>query len=143
MTTRLYQREVTVQSVAINAHDCPSCGVIYGLADDYEQRRRQDGATWYCPNGHSVSYNGTHEAELKKARAEVEAAKERLEAEQGWSARLSTSLENERKQHASTKGQLTKTRKRIQGGVCPDCNRHFENVERHMQTKHKALMPMT
>lgn len=36
----------------------------------------------------------------------------------------------------ATKGRLTKTKKRIANGVCPCCNRHFVNLERHMTGKH-------
>ena len=46
MSTRLYQEAVTGVRVVINAHDCPSCGVIYGLENDYESRRRKDGLSW-------------------------------------------------------------------------------------------------
>jgi hypothetical protein len=30
-------------------------------------------------------------------------------------------------------------RKRIQSGVCPCCNRTFENLGRHMKSKHPAF----
>ena len=132
MSTRVYQEKVVIQSVAINAHDCPSCGVIYGIAEDYEKRRREDGATWYCPNGHTVTYNGTRQ-QLEKKLAQAE---DRLKAEQGWAAVLSGKLETERKGHAATKGQLTKTRNRVAKGLCMVCRRHFMNVQRHMETQH-------
>lgn len=45
-------------------------------------------------------------------------------------------LEAERRAHAATKGQLTKTRKRVAGGVCPCCNRSFVNLGRHMAGQH-------
>lgn len=45
-------------------------------------------------------------------------------------------LESERRAHAATKGQLTKTKKRIANGVCPCCNRSFANLERHMAGQH-------
>jgi len=32
--------------------------------------------------------------------------------------------------------ELKTIKKRIHAGVCPHCNRHFQNVERHMKTKH-------
>lgn len=135
MSTRVYQREVTAVTVVINAHDCPTCGVIYGLAVDYEERRRKDGESWKCPNGHWVSY---HKTAADEAKEEAEQLRQQLESQRGWSNKLESDLAAERKQHASTKGQLTVTRKRVQSGVCPvdGCRRHFTNLERHMATKH-------
>lgn len=34
------------------------------------------------------------------------------------------------------KAAKTRLRKRIEHGVCPHCKRHFENVERHVKSKH-------
>lgn len=122
--------EETTELVAIT---CGGCGVLFAMNETYQKERLRDGKSWYCPNGCQRAYATT---EADRVRAEIKKAEERLEAEKGWSARLSANLESERKSHASTKGQLTKTRKRIAGGVCPDCNRHFANVEHHMASKH-------
>lgn len=135
MATRLYQREVVVSSIKFTAFDCANCGVPFALTEDYEARRRNDGNTFYCPNGHPHSW---HETEGDRLRKEIAEAKSRLDAEQGWTRRLTGDLDQERRSHAATKGQLTKTRKRIENGVCPDCNRHFVDVERHMKSKHGA-----
>ncbi|MBV6448554.1 hypothetical protein [Nitrosomonas sp.] len=37
------------------------------------------------------------------------------------------------------KGQATKIKRRVGRGVCPCCNRHFENLERHMH----MVFPLT
>lgn len=135
-TTTKFRNPVTVVEVRINAHECGECGVVFGLAEDYEQRRRNDGKTWYCPNGHPRAWVESEADRLKK---QLKQAEERIASEEGWGKHLSGLLDSERKSHASTKGQLTKTRKRIGNGVCPDCNRHFTNVERHMATKHRQV----
>lgn len=36
----------------------------------------------------------------------------------------------------TTKGQLTKTKKRLAGGVCPCCNRSFVSLAKHMASQH-------
>ena len=36
----------------------------------------------------------------------------------------------------TTKGHLTRSRKRACRGLCPFCKRHFVNVQRHVETKH-------
>lgn len=136
MAARIYQQNAIVVKTSLNALDCSHCGVVFGITDDYEERRRADKANFYCPNGHSQAYG---ESEADRLRKELEQAKNRIEAERGWAERVTADLDAERKSHASTKGQLTKTRKRIGNGVCPDCNRHFVNVERHMAIKHARL----
>lgn len=115
--------------------DCPNCGVIFGVPQDLIGQRRRDNNLFYCPNGHSMSFTVR---EIDQVRKELEQAKQRIASEIGWSERLEKDLAAERKSHASTKGQLTKTKKRVQAGVCPvdGCHRHFTNLERHMATKH-------
>lgn len=126
------------QAVTLVTEECCSCGAVFAMTDSFRQQCLDNpgpnGKRFYCPSGHAQWYTGETEAEKeRKKRLLVE---QRLESERGWSARLSGDLEAERKSHASTKGQLTKTRKRIQGGVCPCCNRHFTNMERHMAGEH-------
>lgn len=110
-----------------NVHCCASCGVSYALTDAYETRRRDDHERFYCPNGHGQSYPQKNEAEKQRERAE------RLERQL---ANRDETLRIERASHSATKGQLTKTRKRIAHGVCPCCKRSFANLERHMSGQH-------
>lgn len=35
---------------------CPYCGVAFGIAESYAEIRRKDGSSFYCPNGHPMSY---------------------------------------------------------------------------------------
>jgi hypothetical protein len=63
-----------------------------------------------------------------------------LEDEFKWADNRRRNAENEteaeRRSKAAYKGQLTKVRRKVANGSCPCCNRHFENLQRHMQTKH-------
>lgn len=88
--------------------------------------RRKDKRSFYCPNGHSLSYA---EGEADTLRKQLEAEKQRVEMFR---------LENQAKERklSTLKGQLTKTKNRITKGVCPCCNRSFVQLGRHMQTKH-------
>jgi hypothetical protein len=112
---------------------CCNCGVLFALESSYQWERRQDRRNFYCPNGHSQHYTAKSEAELlKEAQAEI-ARQKRI------AANKDEDLRSERASHANTKGQLTRTRKkveRVEKGVCPHCTRHFTNVERHVKTKH-------
>jgi len=43
---------------------CPSCGLWYPLPTHYEDARREDHKTFYCPNGHSCYYPQQTDREL-------------------------------------------------------------------------------
>ena len=59
-------------NVAIKEHCCPTCGVLFWLSATYEGRRRSDGLTFYCPNGHSLSYGETETDRLLKGIAAIQ-----------------------------------------------------------------------
>lgn len=110
--------------------ECANCHVLFGITDDMQDRLRSNHKTFYCPAGHSQSYY---------SKSEEEKLRERLEAEQRRVIRLRNEADAERRSHAATKGQLTKTRKRVANGVCPvpGCKRSgFKNVKNHLHAKH-------
>lgn len=40
----------------LETHNCPSCGLLYGAPQEFFVKRREDGARFFCPNGHGISY---------------------------------------------------------------------------------------
>jgi hypothetical protein len=106
--------------------ECPSCFVVFGMVKSMDRRKRNEGGTWYCPNGHGIHAIESEVTRLQKA----------LEREQQIALRKSEQLEAERRSHSATKGQVTRLKNRAAGGACPCCNRTFVQLERHMQTKH-------
>lgn len=124
---------------------CGGCGVLFAMTSDYIADRKRDKRNWHCPNGCSRIYSKSDaEIEAERLRAALEAAEKHVMDWNAYAHDRSEQLERERKSHASTKGQLTKTRKRVQGGVCPvdGCHRHFTNLQRHMRTKHEGIEAM-
>lgn len=112
------------------------CGINHAVPRDlrnFQLRQHRDGqrvTSIFCPLGHSHAPAGKSEAEKLREQ------KDRLEARH---RALADQLEAETRSHRATKGQLTKVKKRIGKGVCPGCNRHFADVERHMATQHPDL----
>jgi len=109
-----------------------TCGINYAIPDALNQQlldhRAGPGAkSVHCPLGHVWHYTGKTEAQ--KEREAREATERRLRATRDL-------LAAEERSHSATKGQLTKTKKRVAAGVCPHCNRTFTNVQRHMKSKH-------
>lgn len=113
---------------------CAQCGMVFGIPQEFETLRRADKKDFYCPSGHSLVYRGeTKEQVLQR---EVEALKEENKAAWDQALDAANKTRAEKRAHASTKGALTKVRKRASAGVCLHCNRTFQNVARHMTTQH-------
>lgn len=118
---------------------CPvsTCGVRYGLDAEYQRKREKDGKSWVCPNGHSLSY---HENETDKLRAEKLRLESRLEyvRNERDAAIKATTIQKGRA--TRFKNERDRIKERIANGVCPCCNRHFVNVERHIRGQHPRFV---
>lgn len=111
------------------------CGIRHAVPAElrrHQLRRHNDGGQVpgiYCPLGHSHCPAGTPDVEREREQRQSLEAALRAERDQH---------DAERRAHAATKGQLTKTKKRVAGGVCPCCNRSFVNLARHMAGQHPS-----
>lgn len=47
-----------------NTLDCAHCNILFGVSHQFEGRRRADKASFYCPNGHRMSFPGETAAEM-------------------------------------------------------------------------------
>lgn len=110
--------------------DCIHCGIIFGVPDLWDVNRRRDHASFYCPNGHGQHYTG--ESDIEKANRLAREA----QAEVNRERHLRLVVERERDKAVL---QRKRIEKRIAAGVCICCGRTFENLARHMKSKHKNL----
>lgn len=113
------------------------CGVIYALESGYEDLRREDHAVFYCPNGHGQSFSG----EDKNTRITRLENEKRLEREKVERLERDAKILREEAFKANEKSKrlrtaIKKKSLRIKNGLCPHCDRSFENLQRHMTTKH-------
>lgn len=117
---------------------CCNCGMAFAMTVDFMRRRRDDRKSFYCPAGHGQHYTGPTEAQ--KLKGELERAQQMRDAAQ---ARAETA-ERDREQVAKAHKKM---RARVMNGVCPCCNRTFQNLLRHMKSEHPefketATLPM-
>lgn len=127
MSTQTYIGTLVVQ-------DCPNCGMQFGVPADYDKRRQDDHQTFYCPSGHGQSYTGKSEAQ--KLRGLLANANRRIEwAETGLRAARDQAETSEYRRRAE-KAAKTRLKNRIANGVCPCCNRSFQDLRRHMAGRH-------
>jgi len=82
---------------------------------------------FYCAECGKVQVYGYGE------RQRLEHENKRLEQERN---RARNQAAAERRSKNAIKGHHTRTKKRVAAGVCPCCNRSFENLGRHMKHQH-------
>lgn len=108
-------------------YQCATCGCWYAVETYLLKMKMADREKIFCPNGCERRFLGETEAEKWKKEAE------RLRAERDFKQRQ---IEQRDKSLSAAKGQITKLKNRVGNGVCPCCNRSFENLARHMKCKH-------
>lgn len=121
--------QTILAEVTLDATSCYACGIQFALPDWYIKARRSDGKGFYCPNGHTLSWHETDADRLRKkldeqTREATRQAARALQAQQERDAALALQAKAERKL------------KRVAKGTCPECNRSFANLARHMNCKH-------
>ena len=122
---------IFVSLVPVN---CPSCKAIFGLTEQALERFRGNGKCFYCPYCQAEQgFFDSREEQLRKQLAREKERHEMTTRSLGHSRRLADRMERSRN---ALKGVVTKTKNRIKNGVCPCCNRHFKNLERHMKGQH-------
>lgn len=104
------------------------CGLKHGVPKIlYIQYRDRIISCLYCPAGHSYVPAGKSDAD--KLRAQVTSLRDTLD-----SCRQARDLAW--RSQATTKGHITRLKKRIAAGVCPCCRRTFQDLAKHMKGQH-------
>jgi len=106
------------------------CGISFAIPENLH-RWMKDGRDHHChcPMGHEMIFREDNRTKLERERAEHRATRDLLKAEE--------------RSHSATKGQLTKAKKQVhraEHGVCPHCRRSFQNLQRHVKSKHPEVL---
>lgn len=117
---------------------CGNCGIQFAVPEAWIVRRRNgtDGGdrSYHCPVGHSWTYSG--ETEAQKLKRQLEEKERSLK----WTEERLESARKDRDHHQARanalKGVVTKVKQRVGQGSCPCCKRHFQDLRRHMTSKH-------
>jgi hypothetical protein len=120
--------------------ECFSCHVTYAIPESFYQAARKHNERanpsnyWQicCPFGHSWHYTGLNrEQKLER----------QLEGQRDETARVRAERDQAKASAAAQKGVATKLKKRAAAGLCPHCNRHFKDLERHVKGQHPRTTP--
>lgn len=105
---------------------CYSCGMAFGMPEDFRNEKLRNGGSFYCPSGHGQHYSEPIVNKLER----------QLAVEQSKHDQTKANLKDTRGALTAEKGHRTRLKNRIKNGVCPCCNRSFQNLRRHMNHKH-------
>jgi len=106
--------------------ECGACGITFAVPESWRAEKKRTGDMWFCPNGHCRVYS---ESDAEKYHRLLEQEKQR------HLKTLSRLNEAEAAEQKITK-ELRRVKKRVHAGVCPCCNRTFQQLARHMKNKH-------
>jgi hypothetical protein len=114
-----FAQPITTTFVCIH---CYRCSIPFWVPELFDKERHAKADEFWCPNGHNQVYS---KSDAQKLREQLEAEKQRHQA--------TLARENEER---AAKEKLERKLKRVHRGVCPHCNRTFQNLARHMCSKH-------
>ena len=114
---------------------CYKCGITFAAPEHFFEKRHQDHATFYCPNGHPQHFS---------AKTPEQRRIECLESDISWLQRRRAEEERTRKCAERRVRKLTKEKERAEAsaaaGACPCCHRNFKQLRRHMRAKHPEFV---
>lgn len=104
----------------------------------YNAAKRSSNVTFYCAYGHGQIFReGPTEAD--KLRLERDRLAQQLAYKDDRLREEREAREAAERQRSAARGQITRIKNRVGHGVCPCCNRTFENLARHMNSKHPTF----
>lgn len=120
--------ETTVQymSVTYEHLKCWVCGCNFAVDQFLLNNMREQDKVCHCPNGCRLGFGESKASQLEK----------QLTAERARHDQTRATLGDARRSNIALRGVVTRTKKRVGKGVCPCCNRHFRELERHMADMH-------
>ncbi|MCE5324936.1 MAG: hypothetical protein LLG01_00830 [Planctomycetaceae bacterium] len=109
------------------------CGLWHAIPADLHRMAKDNKHEVFCPVGHKWYYAESEADRLKKEKEKLEAI---IRAKNDLLAVERARHDQTRASLRAQRGVTTRILNRTHNGVCPHCKRHFENLHRHMQTKH-------
>lgn len=116
---------------------CCKCHVRHAIPIELFNAAKQRGSQMmiYCPNGHQYYYP-FGETEEQKIRRERDRLVQKIAEKDDEIKRQKGMRERAERSARAYKGKVTRLKNRAASGLCPCCNRTFQNLRKHMTTKH-------
>lgn len=123
--------EIMIFGCKFETEQCLTCGVVYTVPVAMMQQQRRYGEYHYCPSGHQQGW-AKGDPEFETVRFERDRLKQQL-------AQKDDEIRSEQAKHATAVREIARIKKRANAGLCPCCNRTFQDVVRHMKQKHPEV----
>lgn len=117
---------------------CCSCGVVFGIESQHQERLRQTHDDFYCPNGHRQHYTGESDAERERRLREAAERREQM-VRDARDREQEMRLRTERRLIAQ-RAATTRLKRRAAAGTCPCCHRTFKQLAQHMAGQHPEFV---
>lgn len=127
---------INTQAGQMRMMQCGSCGVWHAFPETIYDHCRREGGHWTCPNGHS---RGWAKGADQEKMVVLERERDRLVQN---AAQLQDEIRLQERRALAAEQKYKQAHRRAVAGVCPCCNRTFQNVQRHMLSKHKNVVPL-
>lgn len=100
---------------------CVRCGIKFSVPDDWDAKRRCEGSTFYCPNGHSLYFPQTQVSREEQLQQEVESLRREVDRYRGLA-------KYHRDQFNGLKGYVKRLELKLARGVrvCEECGHEHE-----------------
>lgn len=119
---------------------CYKCATHIWLETSVDKALQESHQNFYCLWGHrqAFSHDRGIQGELDAMRRDRDrlVQNEARLVEEAAAAAAERKAAHNKRSALAYKGVATKIKKRVAGGACPCCNRHFRELERHMTTQH-------
>jgi hypothetical protein len=121
--------------------DTCSCGGTFALPSNFFRQARDLKKSWHCPYCRERRSYSENEAdrlkrELAAKERELKLRGDSLAAERARHDQTREALRQEGLRLSAQRGATTRIKNRVSKGVCPCCQRHFTDLQRHMAGKH-------
>lgn len=117
------QTFIVADPVQLVVEECCVCGTAFAMTAGFRRQRQGDKNSFWCPAGHQQNYIGRPwNQQIANLRREVANAEE--------DARVA------RAELVQMKREHKRLHERARAGVCPHCHRTFQQLARHMASKH-------
>lgn len=118
--------QTILQTAILETETCYKCGVIFAMPATMLRIFKDDGGSFYCPNGHAQHYT----------KSEVQRLREKLDEQTRTATQMAARAHAAEAAEQKMSTKLNSMKKRASAGLCPCCNRTFKQLARHMKTKH-------
>lgn len=123
------------ETVILEKMDCGKCGGVFALNKSVTDHARSNCGGYNCP--YCKTHWGWHESESDRLRKQLDAKERELREAKCETLRQSNLKEWEQREREKSERKL----RRVHKGICPCCKRTFQNLQRHMETKHPESKP--